>query len=385
MKKYLLVLVILLWPMLLVAQDGQESNDGSQPANATANGANDGSPDANDTDDSGDNDNSADGGTDNSDSSSNSTDAGDQSDDNSTDDSEPSDDADDGSADGDDSADDVDTGRSMLADASQASAYMTEMVALYAPRTIGALIVLIIFWILSGVVAGLVAKAFQRTDFDETLERFFAKMSRWLVLILGVLACMSVFGIETTSFAAILGAAGFAVGLSLQGTLANFASGVMLLVFRPFKVDDVVNTAGHTGKIDSIAMFTTTMDTFDNRRIIIPNGSVFGSTIENITYHPQRRADVNVGCDYSADIDKTRGVLEKAAASVEGGLEDPAPAVVLLELGGSSVDWSVRVWAKRDDFGSVKQGAIRAVKNALDEAGIGIPYPTMDVNVNQSS
>jgi small conductance mechanosensitive channel len=147
----------------------------------------------------------------------------------------------------------------------------------------------------------------------------------------------------------------------------------------------VINVAGQLGTVNEIELFTTTIDTFDNRRIIIPNSAIFGSVIENISHHPRRRADVDVGVDYSADIDRTREVLERAAASVEGVLEDPAPAVILLGLGASSVDWSVRVWANSDKFGAVKQATTRAVKMALDEAGIGIPFPQMDVHLDQPS
>jgi small conductance mechanosensitive channel len=144
----------------------------------------------------------------------------------------------------------------------------------------------------------------------------------------------------------------------------------------------VINAAGVLGKVNCIELFTIAIDTFDNRRIIIPNSAVFGSTIENISHHPTRRADVDVGTDYTADIDRTREVLLAAAKSVEGGLEDPAPDVFLLGLGASSVDWSVRVWCSSGDFGAVKQATIRAVKKSLDDAGIGIPFPQMDVHLD---
>lgn len=253
----------------------------------------------------------------------------------------------------------------------------------YGASALGALVLLFVAWIVAGICGRLVRRGLERAKFDTTLTRFFSRMVKWLVLLLAVLACLSIFGVETTSFAAVIGAAGLAVGLAFQGTLGNFAAGIMLLVFRPYKVGDVVNAAGQLGKVYEIDLFTTIMDTFDNRRIIVPNGTIFGSTIENITHHPQRRADVDVGVDYTADIDRTREVLTAAAASVEGGLSDPEPAIILLGLGASSVDWSVRVWAKGDDFGAVKQGTIRAVKNALDEAGIGIPYPQMDVHLDK--
>lgn len=258
---------------------------------------------------------------------------------------------------------------------------LTDLLVTYGGRVAVALGVLIVGWIFAGWVGGVAGKALARAKVDATLSKFLSKLARWAILLLVVLACLSVFGVETTSFAAVIGSAGIAIGLAFQGTLSNFAAGIMLLMFRPFHVGDVINVAGQTGKVDEIELFTTTLDTFDNRRFIIPNGQVFGATIENITYHPHRRADVDVGVSYSADIDRTREVLTQAARSVPGGLDDPEPSVFLLGLGDSAVHWSVRVWAKAAEFGDVKQAAIRAVKNGLDEAGIEIPFPQMDVHV----
>lgn len=255
----------------------------------------------------------------------------------------------------------------------------------YGPRVAGALVLLVVGWICAGWVGSIVRRALMRAKIDETLNKFLSNMSRWLVLLLVGLMCLSIFGIETTSFAAAIGAAGITIGLAFQGTLANVAAGMMLLIFRPFSVGDVVTVAGQTGKINEIGLFTTAMDTFDKRRFIIPNGSIFGSVIENISFHSERRADVDVGVSYAADIDQTREVLTNAASAVPGILESPEPAILLLGLGDSAVNWSVRVWAPASDFGAVKQATVRAVKVALDEAGIEIPYPTMDVNVNQAA
>lgn len=282
----------------------------------------------------------------------------------------------------------TDTGAAQTAtkiDWSDPKTWMDELLPLaakYATSAIGALLVLFVAWILAGIVSRFTGRSLERARIDVTLVRFFKRLVYWLVLILGLLACLSLFGIETTSFAAVLGSIGLAIGLALQGTLGNFASGIMLLAFRPFRVGDVVNLADHTGKVFAIDLFTTSIDTFDNRRIIIPNGAIFDSTIENITYHPQRRVEIAVGVDYSADIDTTRELLTQAAFSVPAGLKDPEPQVVLNQLGASSVDWQIRVWANGDDFSTVKQGLIRAVKMTLDEANIGIPYPQMDVHLN---
>ncbi len=234
---------------------------------------------------------------------------------------------------------------------------------------------------LGGSARRLVEAALRRSGLDETITRFAGTSARWSVLVLGGIAILGTFGIETTSFAALLAGAGLAIGLALQGTLSNVSSGVLLLMFRPFRVGDVVSVAGQTGKVDAIDIFTTTMDTPDNRRIILPNAAVFGSTIENISHHETRRITATVGTDYAADIDKTRKTLLSAIGKVEGALDDPEPAVVLTGLGASSVDWQVRVWCKSEDYFGVLEETTVQVKKALDKAKIGIPYSTLDVNI----
>jgi small conductance mechanosensitive channel len=188
-------------------------------------------------------------------------------------------------------------------------------------------------------------------------------------------------GVELVAFVGVIAASAFAIGLAFQGSLSNFSAGVMLLVFRPFKVGDVVNVAGETGKVDEIGLFTTTMDTPDNRRLILPNGAIFGAVIENITHHPIRRVDVAVGTDYTADLDRTREVLLKAAVEIPDQVPDKEPVVVLGELGASSVDWSIRVWVDAANYWPTKDALTRSVKNALDEANISIPFPQMDVHM----
>jgi len=255
----------------------------------------------------------------------------------------------------------------------------------YGLRVTFVLVLMILAWTISSWASAIVGTGLRRVKFDETLTRFISKLVRWIILLLVGLMCLSYFGIETTSFAAVIGAAGLAIGLAFQGTLSNFAAGAMLLIFRPYKVGDVVNVAGNLGKVFEIELFTTAIDTFDNRRFIVPNSQIFGATIENITYHPVRRVEVAVGTSYSADIDQTRKVLEQAITTVQQCVQDPEPAVVLAGLGASSVDWSVRAWARNDDFGDAKQALIRAVKNELDRAEIEIPYPHLDVQLHQST
>lgn len=238
-------------------------------------------------------------------------------------------------------------------------------------------------WIISGICGRLVNKSLEKAKIDITLRLFFSKLARWAILLITGITVLSRFGVETTSFAAVIGAGGLAIGLAFQGTLSNFASGVMLLIFRPFKVGDVVNVSGVTGGVKEIELFTTAIDTPDNRRFIIPNSAVFGATIENITYHDTRRIDVAVGSAYDADVDHTRVVLKEAILGIDGILTDPEPAIYLTELGASSIDWSVRVWCNTPDYWNVREQVVRKIKVALDEAGIGIPFPQMDIHFDQ--
>ncbi len=255
----------------------------------------------------------------------------------------------------------------------------------YGLDVLGAVAVLIVGWIASKWARRITRRGMERRpDVDATLTKFFSNLIGWIVLAVAVIAALEMFGVKTTSFVALLGAAGLAIGLAFQGTLSNFAAGVMLLVFRPFKVGDAIKVAGETGKVDEVGLFMTNLDTFDNRRIVIPNSNIFGSVIETITFHSTRRVDVSVGTEYPADLDEVRQVLERAAQDVPGKLDDPKPQIVLLELGGSSIDWQVRVWAPTSDYWDVRQATTRLVKKHLDEAGIGIPFPQMDVHLDGS-
>ena len=246
----------------------------------------------------------------------------------------------------------------------------------------GVVVLLLVSYILSGWIGRLISRALMRAKVEKTLAEFLASVARWGLMVIAIIACLGVFGVETTSVAAVIGASALAIGLAFQGSLSNLAAGVMLLIFRPFKVEDVISIGGQLGKVESISLFNTRMDTFDNRRVIVPNGSIFGSTIENLTHHATRRVDVAVGVEYPADLDRTRQVLETAATGLQGRLDDPPPQVLLLDLGDSSVNWAVRVWAKMEDYWSVRDALTRAVKVALDQAGLGIPFPQMDVHLD---
>jgi small conductance mechanosensitive channel len=254
----------------------------------------------------------------------------------------------------------------------------------YGTRALFVVLLMILAWTISSWMSKVVEKALRRVRFDETLTLFLARLVRWGILFLTALSCLSKFGIETTSFAAVIGAAGLAIGLAFQGTLSNFAAGAMLLIFRPYKVGDTITSGNYQGTVAEIALFTTEIDTSDGRRIIIPNSTINGAVIENVTYHRLRQVIVPVGVAYDADIDATRTALERAVTLVPQAVRDPKPDVVLVGLGDSAVNWTARVWATQSDNSAAKQALIRAVKMELDQAGIGIPFPQMDVHLFQS-
>ena len=258
---------------------------------------------------------------------------------------------------------------------------VAEWVTKYSIKVALFLVGIFITYLVARWASGAAKSGIKRSKLDPSLGQFLSQLVFWAVVVFGVIFCLDIFGVETASFAALLAGAGLAVGMALQGTLGNFAAGVMLLVFRPFKTGDIVTLAGESGKIASVDIFNTLIDTFDNRRIAIPNNSVFGSKIENVNFHPTRRVDVNVGTDYDADLDKTREVLKAAVEEVQGILKEPEPAIVLNELGSSSINWTVRVWVNTEDYWAIKDALTREVKYKLDASQIGIPFPQMDLHI----
>jgi len=197
-----------------------------------------------------------------------------------------------------------------------------EYVILYGPRVLGALVLLVLAWIVAGWAGGATRRGLRRAKVDDTLARFFGNLAKWVVLLAGILSILGIFGVETASFAGILAGAAFAVGMAFAGTLGNFAAGVLLLTFRPFKVGDVISAAGVTGKVEEIGLFATVLDTPDNRRMIVGNQSIVGSNIENITFHETRRVQVDVGTDYGADLE---GLLGRAREADVRGQGPPGP------------------------------------------------------------
>jgi len=266
------------------------------------------------------------------------------------------------------------------------SALLTLLESFVMPVVTALLLMIVAFFAASFIAR--VASAPVRKRVDETLGRFVAKLVYYSIIIFALLGVLGKFGVSVSSFAAVVAAAGFAIGLAFQGTLSNFAAGVLLLVFRPFKVGDVINAAGITANVYEIDLFSTTFDTPDNRRIIVPNSAISSGTIENVSHHNERRVDISVDVSYSASLDKTRETLTSAAESLRDKLIDGQGRgyqIVLTDLGESAVKWSIRFWASSDDFWGVRERLTAQVKNRLDSHGIGIPFPQLDVHVTQEN
>lgn len=223
----------------------------------------------------------------------------------------------------------------------------------------------------------------EKRGVDAALARFLGQIARYAVFAAAVIAALGVLGIETTSFVALLGSAGIAVGLALQGSLSNFAAGVMILFFRPFTLDDVITAGGHTGQVVEIGLFATTMVTPDNHKIIVPNGAVTGGSIVNFTTLGKRRISVNVGVHYGADLARVQEVLLGAARRCRAALQDPAPAVAFANLGGSSLDFTVFAWASSGQWLDLTHELRCAIYDDLNAAGIEIPF--QQIVVHQAS
>ena len=253
----------------------------------------------------------------------------------------------------------------------------------YLVRIIGALL---IFWIgrkIVGWLAGMAEKAMQRSEMESTLTGFLASIIRAILLALVVIAALGTLGVETTSFAAILAAAGLAVGLALQGTLANFASGVMLLLFKPYRQGDLVEVGGVLGSVDEIQIFNTMLTTPDHKQVIMPNAQVTAGPITNLSAKGSLRVDLVAGIGYDDDLKEAKAILQDILDSHPKVLAEPAPAVTVLELGDSSVNFAVRPYATVDDYWDVYFDVTEAIKLRLDEAGISIPYPQSEVYMHE--
>jgi small conductance mechanosensitive channel len=259
----------------------------------------------------------------------------------------------------------------------------TELLFLYAPKVITALVILIIGLYAVKIIVKSSKKLMDKRGVDVTLQKFLGNLVSWVLKILLFITVVSVLGVETTSFAAIIASAGLAIGLALQGSLGNFAGGVLIMIFKPFKIGDLIEAQGEIGVVKEIEIFTTKLTGLSNKEIIIPNASLSNGNIINYTTEGTRRVDLVIGVSYDADIKKTKEVLMNVLTSHPKVLKDPAPAVTVSELADSSVNFAVRPWCNTDDYWDVYFGATENIKLALDKAGIEIPYPHQ-VNINGS-
>lgn len=237
-----------------------------------------------------------------------------------------------------------------------------------------ALVIFIVGWIASKWGNRLLLSLFRRRKFDEALGRFLANILQYTILAATVITALGTVGVETTSLIAVLASAGLAVGLALQGTLSNFASGVMILFFRPFQLEDYVTAGGQSGTIKDIGMFATTMHTPENQKVIIPNSAITGGSIVNATTLGTRRAAIEVGVAYGSDIKKVQDILLKATKNTELVHEDPEPGVMFMDMAASALTFRVVAWANSGDFFAMCHNVREAIYDALNEAGIEIPF-----------
>lgn len=261
----------------------------------------------------------------------------------------------------------------------------TDFAAAYGLKLIGALLIFVIGkWIAKRVVK-LTVKIMRKNRIDETLVSFIESIIYIILMVVIILSALSTVGVETTSFVAILGAAGLAIGLALQGTLGNVGSGVLLISFRPFKVGDFVQVAGELGKVSGISIFATTLLTPDNKVVTIPNASITSGNITNYSAQETRRLDLTFGIGYGDDLKKAKQILQDIVDGDERILRDPEPFVGVRELGDSSVNFAVRPWVKGDDYWDVHFDLHEKVKLTFDEQGISIPFPQRDVHIYQET
>ena len=251
----------------------------------------------------------------------------------------------------------------------------------YGMKIVGALLIFIIgMWVAKLIKKGVV-KLMEKRSVDPALVSFVASLLYVVMQIFVIIAALAKLNINTTSFVAILGAAGLAVGLALQGSLANFASGVLIIIFKPFGLGDFIEAGGTMGSVDEISIFTTVVNTPDNKKVIVPNSGIMSGNITNYSAHENRRVDLVAGIGYGDDIDKAKTVLEGILAADERILKDPAPTIAVVELADSSVNLVVRPWVKGLDYWGVYFDTTETIKKRFDEEGISIPFPQQDVHL----
>jgi len=259
---------------------------------------------------------------------------------------------------------------------------IVEWVVAYGGQAIGAIATLVIGYLIARLTRRLLRRWLVRTDLAEALRRFLTQIAYVAILIFTIVATLARFGIQTTSFVAILGAAGFAVGFALQGSLANFAAGVLLLILRPFKLGEFVEAGGVSGTVKDIQLFTTVLSTPDNVKVLVPNAQIYGGVIRNYNGYETRRIDLTVGIGYDDSLEEAFAVAQEIMQGDDRVHSEPEPQVMVGELGDSSVNLVLRMWVDGADYWSVLFDLTRRVKEAFDRRGIDIPYPQHVVHVN---
>jgi small conductance mechanosensitive channel len=260
---------------------------------------------------------------------------------------------------------------------------LINLFVVWGPKLAGAVLALIIGLWLANMITGGLSRRMEKNEVDPSLRPFLESLVSALLKVLVLVSVLGMVGIEMTSFIAILGAAGLAVGLALSGTLQNFAGGVMILIFKPFKVGDVIEAQGYTGSVNMIQIFNTILKTPDNKTIIIPNGGLSTSSMVNYSTEATRRVDWTFGIAYGDDIDKAKEVLGALLAAHEKVLKDPAPFIELGELADSSVNFTVRAWVNAEDYWAVHFYMLHKVYREFAAAGLNIPFPQMDVHLDK--
>jgi small conductance mechanosensitive channel len=255
----------------------------------------------------------------------------------------------------------------------------------YSIKIIAAILVLVIGKWLAGKISKLIISLLEKKEIDNTLVKFFESIIFYTLMTVVVIAAAGQLGINTTSFLTIVGAAGLAVALALKDSLSNFSSGVMLILFRPFRIGDFVTVGGVTGSVLDIALFNTTLNTPDNKREIVPNSSITSNVITNVTANDTRRVDLVIGIGYDDDIKKAKEILLRIIKEEERVLESPQTNIAVSELGDSSVNLVVRPWVKTDDYWDVYFTLTEKIKLTFDEEGISIPYPQRDIHIYKSA
>ncbi len=260
---------------------------------------------------------------------------------------------------------------------------LQDYVAPWGLKLVMALVIYIIGRWVVAIVLGLTKRLMVRSNVDDTLGKFLRSIMRVVLMAAVVIAALDQLGVNTTSLLAILGAAGLAVGLALKDSLANFAAGVMLILFRPFRVGDFIEAAGTSGIVEHIQIFSTVLRTGDNRQVVVPNGPIFSGTIVNVTAKPTRRIDMVIGIGYDDDIRKAMDLIQKVLAADSRILADPAPALSVADLADSSVNLNVRPWVNSGDYWAVRSDLLENIKRSFDDNGVSIPFPQRDVHLHQ--